>query len=328
MDTMAHTNGSFNSSDVLFVPVFDETSDGNVSPWIFAGFMVIQVLVVPTNGVILWALYREKRFRTRFTMYLINVLCAHLVSDFVRTPLALLRGLRLESHLGSSLHAYVIADYALLAGKIFAHVLPAAMRLIGTRFPMFYVVHHTKRVAVGLCFGAWLCVLLVVIPAAVINASEFDELLNVVPILRSSRFLLWFVHYVPEIIVLITCPLILFVAKPSRRRGSLEAGASVKSRPGHGSVRRQQSMATSEVPKARRVIHSRRKMILTGIWYSLSVLIAWTPIGCTGFFPTTLTLDNIARLLFETQAVFDVILVLGTQDDVRDYVQSAMRCLL
>lgn len=186
-------------------------------------------------------------------------------------------------------------------------------RVVGTRCPLLYNVHHTSRMAISVCIAPWLLAATLVVPSVVVHVTAADETCDLLHVIADSQYLRWFVHYIPEILAMSSAPLIWFSSKPLKK----DVRPEELDIPG---LQRQETIKSRQTADAGSTNIPRRKMAVTAFCYTGALLLTWTPIGYAGFYDGTPTVMEGVRLLFELHSVLDPLLICGTQDDIREYV--------
>ena len=119
------------------------------------------------NVTVLGIFLTRRKLRSSFGVYLMNVLIIDNILVFIHGPFNIIDKYSTSWTLGWKMCAFQsYMGYTYQNLIIVAHFLIALNRVWAVVFPFSYRTHHTKKVAVMLCFSAWLVLNICNIPVA------------------------------------------------------------------------------------------------------------------------------------------------------------------
>ncbi|GAV03735.1 hypothetical protein RvY_14120 [Ramazzottius varieornatus] len=119
------------------------------------------------NVTVLVTFLKHRHLRNSFGIYLMNLLIIDIILVFIHGPINIMDKYGSSWTLGWKLCAFQsYMGYTYQNLIIIAHFLIALNRVWAVVFPFSYRTHHTKKVAIGLCFSVWLALNICNVPVA------------------------------------------------------------------------------------------------------------------------------------------------------------------
>ncbi|OQV17554.1 hypothetical protein BV898_08325 [Hypsibius exemplaris] len=147
------------------------TTIDNVWTFIPVCSLVLLVLLILTNGTVLYLFLRHSHLRTPFNIYLINLLTARVLTQLIQVPLYLAANLR-PPHwsIGRPACTVYLYGFFIQSGVCNAHGLISINRLWAVLRPISYRRLHTKRTACIICGIMWLYIHAITLPGFIADA--------------------------------------------------------------------------------------------------------------------------------------------------------------
>ncbi|OQV13411.1 hypothetical protein BV898_12363 [Hypsibius exemplaris] len=144
-------------------------------PWTVIPTVALTVLVisVPLNSAILYLFARHRHLRTGFTVYLMNLLAANLLSVLIQIPIYLTANRLPYWWIGGPACTAYIYGYIIQSGMCNAHALISVNRLWAVCRPLSYRRLHSQRTAWLFCLLMWVYVHSLTLPGVVDDARFY-----------------------------------------------------------------------------------------------------------------------------------------------------------
>ncbi|XP_055347687.1 fMet-Leu-Phe receptor-like [Paramacrobiotus metropolitanus] len=283
----------------------------------------MEILVIVLNGALLIILTTSYSLRiSTFHVYVVNVTLANFLHAILVDPFSIIT----DIHGGVWIFSYAVCSFyqfslwILSAAMQNAHALITLNRLWAIIFPIHYRQTHRRTTAVLLCIGMWICILIILLPGMIPDATYYRLLMDRdVCRVNSAGQVDWSItsHFLAyglaEFIIVIAYPFIVY-AHCRRKKTTGTSAPTTRALPS--------ATAAGQLPSQNKTRSSKRLHILTLL--TVSVFICWTP-GSVVY--SILPFRNIdiplfADLLFAFQAALDPVLFMVTLPELR---QSARR---
>ncbi|XP_055356063.1 alpha-2C adrenergic receptor-like [Paramacrobiotus metropolitanus] len=243
------------------------TVEGFPGPAISLGVFLILKLMF--NGCLLFVFLNNRRLRTPFTVYLINLLLSNIFITLA-DPFFMLESWQVRWYFTSILCIIkMYLDHIGSAVTLHAHLLITLNRMWALTFPLHYRSHHSTKTAVLICATMWTYCHVLLSPLLLQDflyyrpdmqtATECEVVSSAQPILR--RFLKIWINTAPMLVNVSAYPYLLWKTKDRTVPSPLPRGR------GHFAEIWKEKAASGE--------NRHAFWILTGL--TGSIVICWSP---------------------------------------------------
>ena len=126
---------------------------------------IISFIAIIDNGFLLVIYIKDKRLKTSFTVYIINIIIFNLISVFIGAPYQISNNLFTSWILGrSACSVFHYSGYILKSCANYGHSLIVINRIWAITFPVDYSRYHTRNVALLVCVGTFGIIHLIFLP--------------------------------------------------------------------------------------------------------------------------------------------------------------------
>lgn len=191
--------------------------------------LLITVSALIFNGALLMIFFKEKKLRTSFNVYLINLLLANFTYFIFAGPFDLIQNLYSVWWVGRSrCTLFMYAWMVITLVQMTTHPLIALNRICALWTPVFYWRAHSYMSAILMCAGSWALAHVIALPGLIMDhfyyrlpEEENGCVLNTaVPRQAHWYLVVQFMSTGAELIMLISFPLIWLKERSRKKVGS------------------------------------------------------------------------------------------------------------
>ena len=179
--------------------------------------LAVLLLAIITNGTVLYLFFRHRQLRTPFTVYIINLLSANLLTMLIQVPIYLVANLEPYWWIGRTACNLYIYGFFLQAGMCNSHALISLNRLWAVVRPISYRQRHTKRTAWSISGIMWVYVHVMTFPGFIADIlyyrlpeETYGCFLNKNPQPAWAVIHQFVVFNLPVLVIVVTYPVVCY----------------------------------------------------------------------------------------------------------------------